>query len=125
MLAAAARPIAWRAAVRRGPRARRARRLSGGQRQRAFIAKALAASPELLILDEPSAGVDPSAQDSLAALVGRLSAELGVTVLYVSHEFGAIEPHVNRLLIVRGGVAFDGPPGDLASGWHDPSHVHP
>jgi zinc transport system ATP-binding protein len=99
--------------------------LSGGQRQRAFIAKALAAAPELLILDEPSAGVDPGAQDSLAGLVGRLSTELGVTVLYVSHEFGAIEPHVGRLLIVRGGIAFDGPPQDLASKWHDPSHVHP
>jgi len=100
-------------------------KLSGGQRQRAFIAKALAASPQLLILDEPSAGVDPGAQDALAALVGRLSAELGVTVLYVSHEFGAIEPHVGRLLMVRGGIAFDGPPRDLASGLHDPSHVHP
>jgi zinc transport system ATP-binding protein len=100
-------------------------KVSGGQRQRAFIAKALAASPELLILDEPSAGVDPGAQDALAELVGRLSAELGVAVLYVSHEFGAIEPHVRRLLIVRGGIAFDGPPGDLAAGWHDPSHHHP
>jgi len=99
-------------------------RLSGGQRQRAFIAKALAPSPELLILDEPSAGVDPTAQDALAALVGGLSTELGVAVLYVSHEFGAIEPHVRRLLIVRGGIAFDGPPSELASRWHDPSHVH-
>jgi zinc transport system ATP-binding protein len=99
--------------------------LSGGQRQRAFIAKALAASPELLILDEPTAGVDPTAQDTLAGLVHRLSSELGVTVLYVSHEFGAIEPHVKRLLIVSGGIAFDGPPRELASRWHDPSHVHP
>jgi zinc transport system ATP-binding protein len=100
-------------------------RLSGGQRQRAFIAKALAPSPQLLILDEPSAGVDPAAQDALAALVGSLSSELGVAVLYVSHEFGAIEPHVRRLLIVRGGITFDGPPRELESGWHDPSHVHP
>jgi zinc transport system ATP-binding protein len=99
--------------------------LSGGERQRAFIAKALAAGPELLILDEPSAGVDPGAQEDLAALIHRLSAELGATVLYVSHEFGAIEPHVGRLLIVRGGIAFDGPPQALASRWHDPSHVHP
>jgi zinc transport system ATP-binding protein len=104
---------------------RRLARLSGGQRQRAFIGKALAASPELLILDEPSAGVDPDAQESLAALIGQLSGELGVTVIYVSHEFGAIEPHVGRLLIVRGGISFDGPPSDLASDWHDPSHVHP
>ena len=99
--------------------------LSGGQRQRAFIAKALVAAPKLLILDEPSAGVDPGAQDALAELVRGLSSELGVTVLYVSHEFGAIEPHVGRLLIVSGGISFDGPPTELASRWHDPSHPHP
>jgi zinc transport system ATP-binding protein len=98
--------------------------LSGGQRQRAFIAKALAAEPELLILDEPSAGVDADAQEALAALVGRLRADLGVTVLYVSHEFGALEPFVERLLIVRGRIAFDGPPADLSAAWHDPSHEH-
>jgi zinc transport system ATP-binding protein len=98
--------------------------LSGGQRQRAFIAKALAAEPELLILDEPSAGVDADAQEALAALVDRLRAELGVTVLYVSHEFGALEPFVERLLIVRGGIAFDGPPSSLPAMWHDPSHEH-
>src|SRR5262245_336066 len=104
---------------------RRLATLSGGQRQRAFIAKALAGTPELLILDEPSAGVDPDAQDALAALIGSLSGEDGVTVIYVSHEFGAIESHVKRLLIIRGGVAFDGPPTELSAGWHDPSHVHP
>ena len=98
--------------------------LSGGERQRAFIAKALAGEPKLLILDEPSAGVDADAQDALAELVGRLSSELGVTVIYVSHEFGAIEPFVKRLLIVRGGIEFDGAPQALSAGWHDPSHVH-
>ncbi len=99
-------------------------KLSGGQRQRAFIAKALAAEPQLLILDEPSAGVDASAQEALAALVDRLRRDLSVTILYVSHEFGAIEPYVERLLIIRGGIAFDGAPGALAAGLHDPSHVH-
>ena len=99
--------------------------LSGGQRQRAFIAKALAAEPELLILDEPSAGVDADAQDALARLVDRLRRELGVTVLYVSHEFGSLEPFVERLIIVRGGIEFDGPPAALAERWHDPSHGHP
>jgi zinc transport system ATP-binding protein len=98
--------------------------LSGGQRQRAFIAKALAGDPQLLILDEPSAGVDAEAQAALASLVDRLRTELGVTVLYVSHEFGAIEPYVGRLLIMVGGIAFDGPPSSLPSRWHDPSHVH-
>ncbi len=100
-------------------------RLSGGQQQRAFIAKSLAASPELLVLDEPTAGVDVDAQESLAALLGELNRQLGVTVVIVSHEFGAVEEHVERLVLVRGGIVFDGPPDRLPSSWHDPSHDHP
>jgi zinc transport system ATP-binding protein len=98
--------------------------LSGGQRQRAFIAKLLAGDPELLILDEPTAGVDAPSQESLAALLDRLRRELGVTILYVSHEFGAIEPYVGRLVVVRGNIVFDGPPRALPQHWHDPSHPH-
>ncbi len=100
-------------------------RLSGGQQQRAFIAKALASEPELLALDEPTAGVDVDAQESLAELLGELHHELGATVVVVSHEFGALEQHVERLVLVRGGIVFDGPPRLLPSSWHDPSHVHP
>ena len=85
-------------------------RLSGGQQQRAFIAKALAAEPELLALDEPTAGVDVEAQEALARLLAELNRERGVTILYVSHEFGAI--------------VFDGDPVALPTTWHDPSHVH-
>jgi zinc transport system ATP-binding protein len=100
------------------------RELSGGQRQRAFIAKALAGDPRLLVLDEPTAGVDAAAQEALAALLDSLRRDLAVTILYVSHEFGAIERYVSRLIVIRGGVVFDGPPADLADTWHDPSHVH-
>jgi ABC-type Mn2+/Zn2+ transport system ATPase subunit len=100
------------------------RRLSGGQQQRAFIAKALAAQPELLVLDEPTTGVDVDAQEALARLLAELHGELGVTILYVSHEFGAVEGLVGRLVLVRGGISFDGPPRELAGRWHDPSHVH-
>jgi zinc transport system ATP-binding protein len=99
--------------------------LSGGQQQRAFIAKALAADPQLLVLDEPTAGVDVDAQESLASLLDRLHRELGVTILFVSHEFGAVERYVQRLVLVRGGVVFDGEPAALPDTWHDPSHVHP
>jgi zinc transport system ATP-binding protein len=99
--------------------------LSGGQQQRAFIAKALAADPELLVLDEPTAGVDVGAQEALASLLDRLHRELGVTILFVSHEFGAVERFVQRLVLVRGGVVFDGDPARLPDAWHDPSHVHP
>jgi zinc transport system ATP-binding protein len=100
-------------------------RLSGGQQQRAFIAKALAAQPDLLVLDEPTAGVDVDAQEALAALLEKLHRDLGVTILFCSHEFGAVEQYVNRLVLVRGGIAFDGDPSALPTTWHDPSHVHP
>ncbi|MSO40770.1 MAG: metal ABC transporter ATP-binding protein [Solirubrobacterales bacterium] len=100
-------------------------RLSGGQRQRAFIAKALAGGPKLLVLDEPTTGVDADAQERLAELLDELRAQLGVTILYVSHEFGAIEPYAERLVVVRSGIVFDGAPSALPDVWHDPSHVHP
>jgi zinc transport system ATP-binding protein len=99
-------------------------RLSGGQQQRAFIAKALVADPALLALDEPTAGVDVEAQEALAELLARLHSELGVTILYVSHEFGAIEHVVERLVLVREQIVFDGSPASLPGVWHDPSHAH-
>jgi zinc transport system ATP-binding protein len=100
------------------------RTLSGGMQQRALIAKALASEPSLLVLDEPTTGVDVAAQESLGALLDELRRELGVTVLYVSHEFGAVERIVERLVLVRGGVVFDGAPSSLPDRWHDPSHDH-
>jgi zinc transport system ATP-binding protein len=92
--------------------------------QRTFIAKALAGAPSLLALDEPTTGVDAESQEALGELLAHLHGELGVTILYVSHEFGAVERHVQRLVLVRGSVVFDGRPGDLPGVWHDPSHVH-
>ena len=100
------------------------RTLSGGMQQRAFIAKALAGEPSLLVLDEPTTGVDAESQESLAALLDRLHSELGVTIVYVSHEFGAVERFVQRLVLVRRSVVFDGRPDDLPGVWHDPSHTH-
>jgi len=98
--------------------------LSGGQQQRAFIAKAFAGEPSLLILDEPTAGVDAGSQESLARLLDGLHRDRNVTTLYVSHEFGAVEGIVDRLVLVRGGIVFDGPPRTLPAEWHDPSHAH-
>jgi len=103
---------------------RRLSTLSGGQQQRAFIAKALAAEPELLVLDEPTTGVDVEAQEAIAELLQRLRSELDMTILYVSHEFGAVESFVQRIVLVRGEVVFDGSPSDLPDVWHDPSHAH-
>jgi zinc transport system ATP-binding protein len=103
---------------------RRLAALSGGQQQRAFIAKALAAEPDLLVLDEPTAGVDTEAQEAVAGLLDHLRRDLAVTILYVSHEFGAVERFVERIVLVRGKIVFDGVPADLPGVWHDPSHVH-
>jgi zinc transport system ATP-binding protein len=102
----------------------RLRTLSGGQQQRAFIAKALAAEPELLVLDEPTTGVDAESQEAIAELLERLRSALGMTILYVSHEFGAVERFVERVVLVRREIVFDGPPSELPDVWHDPSHVH-
>ena len=76
------------------------------------------------MLDEPTTGVDAESQESLAALLDELNRELGVTILYVSHEFGAVEHFVERLVLVRGAIVFDGSPGELPGVWHDPSHRH-
>jgi zinc transport system ATP-binding protein len=103
---------------------RRLTTLSGGQQQRAFIAKALAGEPELLALDEPTTGVDVEAQEAVAELLQELGSELGMTILYVSHEFGAVEDFVERLVLVRERIVFDGPPSALPGVWHDPSHAH-
>jgi zinc transport system ATP-binding protein len=100
------------------------RTLSGGMQQRTFIAKALAGQPSLLVLDEPTTGVDAESQESLAELLATLHRELGVTIVYVSHEFGAVEHHVERLVLVRRTIVFDGRPSDLPGMWHDPGHVH-
>jgi zinc transport system ATP-binding protein len=99
-------------------------RLSGGQQQRAFIAKALAGEPGLLVLDEPTAGVDAESQEAFAGLLARLHRDRHVTTLYVSHEFGAVEHIVERLVLVRGTILFDGHPRQLPAEWHDPSHAH-
>ena len=100
------------------------RTLSGGMQQRALIAKALASEPTLLALDEPTTGVDAESQESLGILLEELRSQLGVTILYVSHEFGAVEHVVDRIVLVRGGIVYDGPPSGLPGVWHDPSHMH-
>jgi len=95
-------------------RHRRVRELSGGQQQRAFIAKALAAQPELLVLDEPVAGVDMESQRRFRDSLVHLVAEHQAAVLLVSHELGAVADDLDRVIVLRHGkVFFDGPPADL------------
>ena len=82
--------------------------LSGGQQQRVLIARALAGQPELLLLDEPTAGVDLPNQQALADALGTLKAR-GATVVLVAHELGPLAPLVDRVVVVRDGrIAYDG-----------------
>lgn len=84
--------------------------LSGGQQQRVLIARALVSEADLLVLDEPFAGVDLDAQESLAALLGDLNSE-GLTVLVVLHETGALGRLLDRAIVLREGrVVSEGPP---------------
>ncbi|MBG0855395.1 metal ABC transporter ATP-binding protein [Streptomyces spinoverrucosus] len=101
--------------------------LSGGQHQRVLIARALACEPELLIMDEPMAGVDLASQEVLARTL-REQVAAGATVLLVLHELGPLEPLIDRAVVLRDGcVLHDGPPpkavGQHALPGHD--HVHP
>ncbi|MER5882335.1 metal ABC transporter ATP-binding protein [Streptomyces sp. NPDC001941] len=101
--------------------------LSGGQHQRVLIARALASEPELLIMDEPMAGVDLASQEVLAETL-RDQVVRGTTVLLVLHELGPLEPLIDRAVVLRDGcVVHDGPPpeavGQHALPGHD--HVHP
>ncbi|MDX6223653.1 MAG: zinc transport system ATP-binding protein [Frankiales bacterium] len=97
--------------------------LSGGQQQRVLIARALVGSPELLVLDEPTAGVDSESQQAFAVALEAVHAS-GTTVLLVAHELGPLAPLISRAVILRAGrVEYDGPPPAHVVPDHD--HVHP
>ena len=95
-------------------RDRRVSELSGGQQQRAFIAKAFASQPELLVLDEPVAGVDADSQRRFRDSLTHLVDAHGAAVLLVSHELGAVSDDLDRVIVLKGKVLFDGTPDALA-----------
>jgi zinc transport system ATP-binding protein len=102
--------------------------LSGGQQRRVLIARALAAGPDVLLMDEPTAGVDAASQHGLAEVLARLVTE-GVTMLVVTHELAAFSPIVTRVVVVDAGrVTFDGTPEAFAAAGravlHDHEHAH-
>jgi zinc transport system ATP-binding protein len=95
--------------------------LSGGQQQRVLIARALVSDPDLLILDEPTAGVDLASQGIFADAIRERVAG-GTTVVMVSHDLGPMDALIDRSVVLRRGrIVYDGPPH--ASQTH--AHVHP
>lgn len=98
--------------------------LSGGQQQRVLMARTLAGRPELLVLDEPNAGVDLVSQQAIADALAGLTRS-GSTIVLVLHELGPFEPLIGRTVLLREGrIAYDGPPTTLAAGGHG-EHCEP
>lgn len=90
--------------------------LSGGQKRRVAIAGVLAMEPEVLILDEPTAGLDPSGRDEILDLVAKLHKERKLTVILVSHSMEDVARYVERLIVMNHGtVAFDATPREVFS----------
>ena len=89
--------------------------LSGGQKQRVLIARALAVEPELLLLDEPTAGVDPGAEAAVIEVIKRLNAEQGLTVIIVSHSLRLVRQVVSSVIWIERGSAVKGPTAEMLS----------
>jgi zinc transport system ATP-binding protein len=97
--------------------------LSGGQQQRVLMARTLAGKPELLVLDEPNAGVDLESQQAIANTLATLTGA-GATIVVVLHELGPFADLIQRTLMMREGrLVYDGPPIDPGHPEHH--HHHP
>jgi zinc transport system ATP-binding protein len=87
-------------------------RLSSGQQQRVFIARALANHPDLLVLDEPTVGVDPEAQEQFYSLLRRLNRDMGTTLVLVSHDVAVIAKEVTQMACLNRTLVFHGSPDE-------------
>ena len=116
----------------RAHEARPVAQLSGGQQQRVLIARALVGDADLLVLDEPTSGVDAASQQALADALDHLRTLHGKGVLLVAHELGPVRHVVSRAVVLgAGGVVHDGPlddapgGGDAHADLHCPPHADP
>lgn len=104
--------------------------LSGGEKQRVYLAQSLVRKPKILLLDEPTASLDPGAQKYIAQLVHRVSRELGISVLFISHDMNLIQGYADRILyMTRSSYAVGSLQevlnSDVLSALYDaPMHVH-
>lgn len=88
--------------------------LSGGQKRRVAIAGVLAMRPEMMILDEPTAGLDPQGRDEILGQIERLNREHGLTILVVSHSMEDMARYVDRIMVMNDGVKmFDDTPKEV------------
>lgn len=94
--------------------------LSGGQKRRVAIAGVLAMKPEVLILDEPTAGLDPQGRDEILNLIAGLHREKRITVIVVSHSMEDVARYAKRLIVMnQGTVQYDGTPAEVFSHYKD------
>ena len=94
--------------------------LSGGQKRRAAIAGVLAMRPEVLILDEPTAGLDPKGRDEILGQVAAMHQELNITVILVSHSMEDVANYVGRIIVLgQGSVLMDGTPREVFSQYQE------
>lgn len=88
--------------------------LSGGQKRRVAIAGVLAMKPEILILDEPTAGLDPKGRDEILDQIAKLRQETGITVILVSHSMEDVAKYVERIIVMnQGSVLYDDEPREV------------
>ncbi len=90
--------------------------LSGGQQQRVFIARALASEPEIIFLDEPTAGVDNKTQEQFYALLKKLNETLNLTLILISHDIDVIAHEATELAFVNQTLVYHGTPEKMLSG---------
>ena len=88
--------------------------LSGGQKRRVAIAGVLAMKPEVLILDEPTAGLDPKGREEILGMIKTLQKETGITIILVSHSMEDVAEYVDRIIVMnKGKVMLDGTPKEV------------
>src|ERR1039458_8040529 len=87
--------------------------LSGGQKQRVLIARALATKPNILVLDEPTAGVDAAATQALMAFITQIHQERGLTILLVTHDLPLVRRHAQQVIWLHQGKVLTGTATEL------------